>query len=110
MGAGMGGGDRPSLHRRDPLAAGAALCDAAAVAALTEEGPTRVRDLQTAGADFDLDAAGKLQLGREAAHSMNRIVHAHGDQTGAEVARTLIERVRARSRITVLELARVLDL
>jgi L-aspartate oxidase len=108
--AALGAGDSPSLHRRDTLAAGAALCDAAAVAVLTEEGPTRVRDLQTAGADFDLDASGRLQLGREAAHSMNRIVHAGGDQTGAEVARTLIERVRASSKIKVLEAARVLDL
>jgi L-aspartate oxidase len=108
--AAIGAGDSPSLHRRDTLAAGAALCDAAAVAVLTEEGPTRVRDLQTAGADFDLDASGRLQLGREAAHSMNRIVHAHGDQTGAEVARTLIERVHASSNVKVLELARVLDL
>src|SRR4249919_2027946 len=82
--AALGAGDSPELHRRDTLAAGAALCDAAAVAVLTEEGPTRVRDLQTAGADFDLDASGRLQLGREAAHSMNCIVHAHGDQTGAE--------------------------
>jgi L-aspartate oxidase len=108
--AALGAGDSPDLHRKDTLAAGAALCDAAAVAVLTEEGPTRVRDLQTAGADFDLDAMGRLQLGREAAHSMNRIVHAHGDQTGAEVARTLIERVRASDRIKVLERARVLDL
>ena len=54
--------------------------------------------------------ADKLKLGREAAHSRNRIVHAHGDQTGAEVARTLIERVRASKRIKVLERARVLDL
>src|SRR3954452_1096796 len=108
--AALGAGDSPSLHRRDTLAAGAALGDADAVAVLTEEGPTRVRDLQTAGADFDLDAAGRLQLGREAAHSMNRIVHAHGDQTGVEVARTLIERVRDSKRVRVLERARVLDL
>jgi L-aspartate oxidase len=108
--AALGAGDSPALHRKDTLAAGAGLVDAAAVAVLTEEGPTRVRDLQTAGADFDLDAMGRLQLGREAAHSMNRIVHAHGDQTGAEVARTLIERVRASDRIRVLERARVLDL
>ena len=108
--AALGAGDSPELHRKDTLAAGAGLVDAAAVAVLTEEGPTRVRDLQTAGADFDLDAMGRLQLGREAAHSMNRIVHAHGDQTGAEVARTLIERVRASDRIKVLERARVLDL
>src|SRR5205085_11798079 len=47
---------------------------------------------------------------REAAHSKNRIVHAHGDQTGAEVARTLVARVKETKRIRVLERARVLDL
>jgi len=86
------------------------LCDAAAVQVLVEEGPTRVRELQTAGAQFDLDPRGHLELGREAAHSKNRIVHAHGDQTGAEVARTLVARVRETKRIRVLEKARVLDL
>ncbi|HKP15911.1 MAG TPA: L-aspartate oxidase [Gemmatimonadaceae bacterium] len=108
--AALGAGDSPTLHRRDTLAAGAALCDAAAVEVLVEEGPARVRELQTAGAEFDLDPNGQLKLGREAAHSTNRIVHAGGDQTGAEVARTLIERVRASARIRVLERARVLDL
>ena len=99
--AALGAGDSPELHRQDTLAAGAALCDAAAVQVLVEEGPARVRELQTAGADFDLDPDGRLKLGREAAHSKNRIVHAHGDQTGAEVARTLVARVqrdRAHSR------------
>ena len=108
--AALGAGDSPTLHRQDTLAAGAALCDAAAVQVLVEEGPARVRELQTAGAQFDLDPKGELLLGREAAHSTNRIVHAHGDQTGAEVARTLIARVRASKRIRVLERARVLDL
>jgi L-aspartate oxidase len=37
-------------------------------------------------------------------------VHAHGDQTGAEVARTLIKKVKESERITVLEKARILDL
>jgi L-aspartate oxidase len=108
--AALGAGDSPSLHRQDTLAAGAALCDAAAVQVLVEEGPARVRELQTAGAHFDLDPHGHLKLGREAAHSKNRIVHAHGDQTGAEVARTLVARVRETKRIKVLEKARVLDL
>jgi L-aspartate oxidase len=108
--AALGAGDSPTLHRQDTLAAGAAMCDAAAVQVLVEEGPARVRELQTAGAEFDLDPKGELLLGREAAHSTNRIVHAHGDQTGAEVARTLISRVRASKRIKVLERARVLDL
>jgi L-aspartate oxidase len=69
-----------------------------------------VRELQTAGAAFDLDPAGDLKLGKEAAHSRNRIVHAHGDQTGAEVARTLIEKVRESANVRVIETARVLDL
>lgn len=108
--AALGAGDSPELHRRDTLAAGAALCDAAAVEVLVKEGPARVRELHAAGADFDLEPSGDFKLGREAAHSTNRIVHAHGDQTGAEVARTLIERVRGSARVRVLELARALDL
>ena len=108
--AALGAGDSSELHRRDTLAAGAALCDAAAVAVLVEEGPARVKELHTAGADFDLDPKGDFKLGREAAHSTNRIVHAHGDQTGAEVARTLIARVRDTERVRVLEKTRVLDL
>jgi L-aspartate oxidase len=108
--AALGAGDSTDLHRRDTLAAGAALCDAAAVRVLVEEGPARVQDLWAAGAHFDLDPQGKLLLGREGAHSANRIVHAHGDQTGAEVARTLVARVSESDRIRVIERARVLDL
>ena len=108
--AALGAGDSPELHRKDTLAAGAALCDAEAVEVLVEEGPARVRELHTAGADFDLDPGGDFKLGKEAAHSRRRIVHAHGDQTGAEVARTLIERVKATKAIQVLEKTRVLDL
>lgn len=108
--AALGAGDSPDLHRRDTLAAGAALCDREAVEVLVEEGPARVRELQLAGAAFDLGADGKLKLGREAAHSRRRIVHAHGDRTGAEVARTLADRVRRSRRTSVLENARVLEL
>jgi L-aspartate oxidase len=108
--AALGAGDSPALHRRDTLAAGAALCDRAAVEVLVEEGPARVQELFAAGARFDLAPGGRFKLGREAAHSRNRIVHAHGDQTGAEVARTLIARVRDDDRVNVIEAARVLDL
>ena len=108
--AALGAGDSPDLHRNDTLAAGAALCDTEAVDVLVKEGPARVHDLFTAGAHFDLDPSGKFKLGREAAHSRRRIVHAHGDQTGAEVARTLIERVQESTTIRVSEKTRVLDL
>jgi L-aspartate oxidase len=108
--AALGAGDSPELHRQDTLAAGAALCDAAAVQVLVDEGPARVRELQAAGARFDLDPDGDFKLGKEAAHSRHRIVHAQGDQTGAEVARTLVQKVRESPNITVCETARVLDL
>ncbi len=108
--AALGAGDSPQLHRQDTLAAGAALADAKAVQVLVEEGPARVRELATAGAQFDLEPGGNFKLGREAAHSRRRIVHAHGDQTGAEVARTLIKRVKESGRIQVLEKTRILEL
>ncbi len=108
--AALGAGDSPELHRRDTLAAGAALCDVNAVEVLVNEGPDRVRELVEAGARFDLNARGDFKLGKEAAHSRRRIVHAQGDQTGAEVSRTLIERVQASPSVEVLETARVLDL
>src|SRR3954449_12537409 len=75
--AALGAGDSPTLHRQDTLAAGAAPCDAAAVQGVVEGGATPGRGVQTAGAEFDLDPSGELLLGREAAHSTNRIVHAH---------------------------------
>jgi L-aspartate oxidase len=106
----LGAGDSPELHRRDTLAAGDALCDRAAVDVLVTEGPARVRELFAAGARFDLDPDGDFSLGLEAAHSAPRIVHALGDRTGAEVASTLIERVRESGNITVLERARALEL
>jgi L-aspartate oxidase len=108
--AALGAGDSPELHRQDTLAAGAALCDAKAVEVLVEEGPARVRELATAGAHFDLEPGGNFKLGKEAAHSRRRIVHAHGDQTGAEVARTLIKRVKESEKIEVLEKTRILEL
>ncbi|HEU4642716.1 MAG TPA: L-aspartate oxidase [Gemmatimonadaceae bacterium] len=108
--AALGAGDSPALHRSDTLAAGAALCDGDAVDVLVTEGPARVRQLVAAGARFDLDPHGGFTLGREAAHSARRIVHARGDQTGAEVAATLAARVRGDARITVLEHTRALEL
>jgi L-aspartate oxidase len=108
--AALGAGDSPALHRRDTLAAGGMLCDRDAVDVLVTEGPRRVRELRAAGAHFDLGPHGEFLLGREAAHSERRIVHAHGDRTGAEVVRMLVARVRTDSRIKVLEHARALEL
>ena len=80
--------DEVALHEQDTLYAGDGLCDHAAVHTLVEEGPAAIQDLIDWGAEFDRDGQ-HLAFTREAAHSRNRILHAHGDSTGREIARTL---------------------
>jgi L-aspartate oxidase len=87
-------GDSFSLHVADTLAAGAGLCDRAAVEVLVAEGPARVRELAALGAVFDSNEGGKWELAREGGHSRARVVHAGGAATGAEVERTLVEAAR----------------
>jgi L-aspartate oxidase len=97
-------------HVRDTLAAGAGLCDEAVVRELVAEAPTAIRYLMRLGAAFDPgdDGVGPA-LTREGGHSHNRIVHAGGDRSGAEVQRTLDESAVAAG-VEVLERAFALDL
>ena len=62
------------------------------------------------GAEFDRHADGSLMLTREGGHHANRIVHAGGDATGAEVQRALHEAVNKDPWIRIVEHALVLDL
>lgn len=104
--------DSPAEHRADTLAAGAGLCDEAAVNALVTEGPARVRELVTLGANFDRTPSGGIALTREGGHHRDRIAHAGGDATGAEISRALIaalEAVRDDPGIEILEHAVVLE-
>ena len=106
----VGDDDDPALHAADTLAAGAGLNDAAIVSLLTGDGPRRVRSLLALGARFDRDPGGRLALGREAAHSRRRILHARGDATGAEVVRTLVDAVHREPSIGVVDETFALDL
>jgi L-aspartate oxidase len=101
--------DSPAAHARDTEVAGVGLCDRAAVDALVTEGPERLHQLITWGAAFDRDSAGHLLLTREGGHSTDRIVHAGGDATGAEVQRALRAAVAADPGVTLVEHAMVLD-
>lgn len=107
--AAIGNDDTPKLHAADTLSAGAGLCDPKAVGLLTGEGPERVQALLDLGARFDRDTAGELSLGREAAHSRRRILHAK-DATGSEIVRTLAEAVRHAPEVRVVERAFAVDL
>ena len=102
--------DTPAAHARDTEVAGVGLCDPAAVQALVTEGPGRLHQLIGWGAAFDRDPAGGLLLTREGGHSTDRIVHAGGDATGAEVQRALHDAVAADPGVTLVEHAMVLDL
>ncbi len=83
-------------HVRDTIEAGAGLCDEAVVRELVAEAPKSIRYLMRLGASFDPESGPgrsgtEIALTREGGHSHNRIVHAGGDQSGAEVQRTLDE-------------------
>lgn len=90
--AAVGPGDGPRLHLQDTIRAGDGLVDREAAWALTSEAPARIADLVRYGVPFDT-AEGKIALGREAAHSRARILHAGGDATGMEIEKALKSRV-----------------
>ncbi|NTV39064.1 MAG: L-aspartate oxidase [Demequinaceae bacterium] len=105
--------DTAEEHLQDTLVAGAGLCSEQAVRALVTEGPERVRKLVDRGAHFDTQADGSITLTREGGHHRDRIAHAGGDATGAEISRALVARleaVRNDPRIEVIENAMVVDL
>ena len=83
--------DNAELHEGDTLVAGAGLCDLEAVEILVTEGTRYIKELIEWGTEFDREG-GKLAFTQEAAHSRRRLLHAHGDSTGAELVRALIAR------------------
>ncbi len=103
--AALAADDSPALHLHDTVAAGAGLVDEAAAAELTAAAPRRIAELVRLGVPFDREAgaAGAIALGREAAHSASRIVHAGGDSTGARLEETLVQRVRSAPDVEVRE-------
>jgi L-aspartate oxidase len=90
--AAIGPDDTTELHRRDTVRAGAGIADLAAAQVLTSEAPKRIADLVRYGVPFDT-IEGRIALGREAAHSRARILHAGGDATGLQIEETLRARV-----------------
>ncbi len=86
--------DSPRLHALDTIAAGAGLCEPDAVAILTSAGPETVRWLESLGVRFDGGAA------REAAHSLPRVLHLGGDQSGHTLMAFVHAAIEREPRIT----------
>jgi L-aspartate oxidase len=91
--AAVGADDSADIHFEDTITAGRGLSDEDAVRAIVGDGPQRVRELVEWGAAFD-SRGHDLLVGREAAHSRNRIIHAGGDATGREIETALVRRLR----------------
>ncbi|MGE0870933.1 MAG: L-aspartate oxidase [Kofleriaceae bacterium] len=101
--------DSMALHVEDTLNAGDGLCDRAVVEMCVEEGPSQVKRLLDIGVRLARDSSGALDLGREGAHSRNRVVHWQ-DVTGREIQRALLAAVMSHPNIAVLEHHLVVDL
>src|SRR6266480_901016 len=104
--------DSIESHINDTKIGGAGLCDDDAVRITVSEGPQRVLELLSWGANFDKQKGNPYDLAftREGGHSFARIVHAYGDATGKDVAQTLINTVRTHKNIRVSEQSFVIDL
>ncbi len=102
--AAIGEGDTPALHAADTFRAGRGLCRESAVTVLTVEAPARIAELVARGVEFDDD------LGREGGHSMRRIVHAGGAETGKAISEVLADHVWNHPRIDVADEVTVLSL
>ena len=61
------------------------------------------------GAEFDREGL-KLALTLEAAHSRRRILHSHGDSTGRELERVLLNKVRSMPSVRKYPYALTMDL
>ncbi len=101
--------DEVALHEHDTLYAGDGLCNVAAVHRLVEDGPPAIEELIEWGAEFDREG-NKLSFTREGAHSRNRILHAHGDSTGHEIARTLYQKASSLPNVRFESYAATVDL
>jgi L-aspartate oxidase len=102
--------DEVRLHEQDTMLAGDGLCDRAAVRTLVEEGPRVIEELIEWGAAFDRDGEDHLHFSREGAHSRSRILHAHGDSTGREIARTLYWKAATMPNVEFRRFAAMTDL
>jgi L-aspartate oxidase len=98
--AAFGSDDSPELHAKDTLAAGDGLCLPEAVDVLVREGPRYVRELMDWGATFDTEQSGQPALGREAAHSVRRVLHVR-DATGRSIGQVLWHMVSTHPRVQV---------
>lgn len=94
---------------QDTLKAGRNENNPESVKIMIQQSPQIMKDLMDYGVKFDRDSEGNLAYTREGAHSEFRILH-HQDVTGKEITSKLIQQIKLRDNITVIEEATMLDI
>jgi L-aspartate oxidase len=98
-------GDTWQQHYEDTIVAGCYVNNKNAVIELVKNGPKAIESMIEKGMKFDCDENGMLQLGKEGAHGVRRILHAGGDATGKYLVETLLNRLKGRAKIVENETA-----
>lgn len=101
--------DSYEKHIRDTMVAGDDLCNEKIVRITISESTERVKELIKWGTHFDKTDSGKYSLGKEGGHSEYRVLH-HKDNTGHEIIRALLHKVRNHKNIELMENHFTIDL
>lgn len=101
--------DSVEKHIMDTIECGNGLCNNDIVRMVAMEGPGKVEELISMGANFDQDKSGEFNLSKEGGHTEHRILH-HKDHTGNEIQKVLTEKVFKHRNIEVLEHFFAIDL
>ncbi len=97
-------------HINDTMTAGCNINNFSAVELIVKKSNANIQKLIDFGVKFDKDNNGNLLLIKEGGHSQNRVLHCDGDATGKEIIGSLVNEVRSRSNIDILEDAMMTDL
>ena len=101
--------DSYEKHINDTLIAGAGLCDLESVKITITESTDRIKELIEWGTNFDKKQTGLYDLAKEGGHSEYRILH-HRDNTGFEIERALLEKVRFHPNVIIKENQYTIDI
>lgn len=101
--------DSYEKHINDTLIAGAGLCDFESVKITITESTDRIKELIDWGTNFDKKQTGVYDLAKEGGHSEYRILH-HRDNTGFEIERALLEKVRSHPNVIIKENQYTIDI
>ncbi|MFC1588102.1 L-aspartate oxidase [Planctomycetota bacterium] len=102
--------DNKQMHIEDTISAGKGLCENEIVDIVVREGIPRVEELISWGVQFDKTSGGEPAFTAEGGHSAKRILHCHGDHTGKEIERGLLQECSRRKNITFFENNYVVDI